>query len=98
MLIPSKKKTGILHIITNFRHLNLRLVTLNCNFPLVQDAIQILGTSECESISVIDLRDADHTLRLSAESQQYCGITLYDGSDTYIYQKLGMGLSVSTVI
>ena len=83
--------SGIPSIITDFRHLNPRLVRLNCSFPLVRDAIQILGTLECELISVIDLRDAHHTLRLSDESQKYCGITPYYGSDTYLYQRLGMG-------
>ena len=97
MLIP-RKMSGIPCIITDFRHLNSRLVRLNCSFPLVRDAIQILGASECELISVIDLRDVYHTLRLSTESQKYCGITPYYGSDTYLYQRLGMGLSVSPAI
>ena len=90
--------SGIPHIITDFRHLNSRLVRLNCSFPLVRDAMQVLGASECELMSVIDLRDAYHTLRLSTESQKYCGITPYYGSDTYLYQRLGMGLSVSPAI
>ena len=78
MLIP-RRMPGIPCIITDFRHLNPRLVILNCSFPLVMDAIQILGGSECELISDIDLRDAYHTLRLPTESQQYCGITLNYG-------------------
>ena len=78
MLIP-RKMSGSPCIITDFRHLNSRLVRLNCSFPLVRDAIQILGASECESISVIGLRDAYHTLRLSTDSQKYCGITPYYG-------------------
>ena len=97
MLIPGKM-SGIPWIITDFRHLNSRLVRLNCSFPLVRGAIQILGASECGLFSVIDLRDAYHTLRLSTESQKYCGITLYYGSDTYLYQRLGMGVSVSPAI
>ena len=87
MLIP-RKMSGIPCIITDFRHLNSRLVRLNCSFPLVRDAIQILGASECELISVIDLRDAYHTLRLSTESQKYCGITPYYGSYTYFIKDL----------
>ena len=90
--------SGIPCIITDFRYLNSRLVRLNCSFPLVRDAIQIQGASECELISVIDLRDAYHTLRLSTESQKYHGITPYYGSDTYLYQRLHMGLSVSPAI
>ena len=97
ILIP-RKMSGITWIITDFRHLNSRLVRPNCSFPLIRDAIQILGASECELISVIDLRDAYHTLRLSTDSQKYCGITPYYGSDTYLYQRLGMDLSVSLAI
>ena len=89
---------GIPHIITDFRHLNSRLVRLNCSFPLVRDAIQILVASQCELISVIYLKDVYHTFRLSAQSQKYCGITPHYGSDTYLYQRRGMGLSVSPAI
>ena len=73
-------------------------MTLNPSIPLVRDAIQILGTSGCEVLSLADLRDAYHTLKLSKKSQKYCGITPYYGSDSYLYQRLGMGLSVSQVI
>ena len=64
VLIP-RKTSSIPHIITDLKHLNSRHVRLNYSFPLVRDPIQILGASECELISVIDLRDAYHTLRLS---------------------------------
>ena len=97
MLLP-RKQGGIPRIVTDFRHLNSRLVTLQPSIPLVRDAIQILGASGCEVISIIDLRDAYHTIRLAKLSQQYCGITPYYGSDTYLYQRLGMGLSVSPAI
>ena len=58
----------------------------------MRDAIQILGNSGAEVLSLADLRDAYHTLRLSKKSQKYCGITPYYGSDSYLYQRLGMGL------
>ena len=94
IMLIHRKMSHIPCIITDFRYPNSRLVRLNCSFPLVRDAIQILGSSECELISVIGLRDAYHTLRLSAESQKYCGSTPYYGSDTYLYQRLGVGLTV----
>ena len=82
MLIP-RKLTGIPRIVTDLRHLNSRVVTLQPSIPL--DAIQILGSSGSEVFSLADLRDADHTLRLSKRSQKFCGITPYYGSDsTYI--------------
>ena len=97
MLIP-RKLSGIPRIVTDFRHLNSRLVTLQPSIPLVKDAIQILGASGCETLSLADLRDAYHTLRLSERSKKFCGITPYYGSDSYLYQRLGMGLSVSPAI
>ena len=97
MLIP-RKQGGIPRIVTDFRHLNSRLVVLQPSIPLIRDAIQIIGASGCEVISLIDLRDAYHTLPLSPKSKKYCGITPYYGSSTYIYQRLGIGLSVSPAI
>ena len=97
MLIP-RKLTCIPRIVTDFRHLNSRLVTLQPSIPLVRDAIQILGSSGSKVLSLADLRDAYHTLRLSKRSQKFCGITPYYGSDSYLYQRLGMGLSVSPAI
>ena len=97
MLIP-RKLTGIPRIVTDFRHLNSRLVTLQPSIPLVRDAIQILGSSGSEVLSLADLRDAYHTLILSKRSQKFCGITPYYGSDSNLYQRLGMGLSVSPAI
>ena len=97
MLIP-RKLSGIPRIVTDFRHLNSRLVTLQPSIPLVRDAIQILGASGCEILSLADLRDAYHTHRLSERSKKFCGITPYYGSDSYLYQRLGMGLSVSPAI
>jgi hypothetical protein len=97
MLIP-RKLGGLPRIVTDFRHLNSRLVRLNPSIPLVRDAIQILGAAECDVLSVIDLRDAYHTINLARESQQFCGITPYYGSPSYQYQVLPMGLSVSPAI
>ena len=97
MLIP-RKLTGIPRIVTDFRHLNSRLVTLQPSIPLVRDAIQILGNSGVEVLILADVRDAYHTLRLSKKSQKYCRITPYYGSDSYLYQRLGMGLSVFPAI
>ena len=86
MPIP-RKNSDILRIVADFKHLNSRLPQLNMSFPLVKECIQTIGASQCEVMSVIDLRDAYHTLRLSPNSQQYCGITPYYGSDTYLYKR-----------
>ena len=67
-------------------------------FPLVRECIQAIGASQCEGMSVIDLRDAYHTLQLAPSSQQYTGITPYYGVDTYQYLRMAMGLSISPAI
>ena len=97
MLIP-RKLTGRPRVVSDFRVLNTRLKLLQCSTPLVRDVVQQLGVSGSEIASVVDLRDAFHSLRLAIESQKYLGITPYYGSPTYIYQRLGMGLSVSPAI
>ena len=85
-------------IVGDFRYLNKRLVKLNMTFPLVRECIQAIGASKCEVMSVIDLQDAYHMLRLAPLSQQYTGITPYYGTDTYQYLRMVMELSISPAI
>ena len=54
-----------------------------------------IGNSGCQVFTVIDLRDAYHTLRLAKASQKFCGITPYYGAPTYHYLRMGMGMSCS---
>ena len=75
LMLTPRKLIGIPRIVTDFRHLKSSLVTLQPSIPLLRDAIHILGASGCEVLSLADLRDAYHTLRLSKKSQKYCGIT-----------------------
>ncbi len=98
MLIPRKNSSMLYRTVVDFRVLNSRIVSINPSIPLVRDAMQQIGSSECEILSVIDLRDAYHTLRLDKESQQYCGITPYSGSPSYLMTHLPMGLSISPVV
>ena len=48
--------------------------------------------------SVLDLKDAFHSLRLSENSKKFCGILPYFGSASYLYQRLLMGLNISPSI
>ena len=97
MAIP-RKNSDIPRVVGDFRYLNKRLVKLNMTFQLVRECIQAIGASQCEVMSVIDLRDAYHTLGLAPSSQQYTGITSYYGADTYQYLRMAMGLSISPAI
>ena len=58
----------------------------------------MLGNSKCEVLSVLDLKDAFHSLRLSENSKRYCGILPYFGSASYLYQRMLMELNISPSI
>ena len=58
----------------------------------------MLGSSTCEVLSVLDLKYAFHSLRLSENLKRYCGILPYLGSTSYLYQRMPMGLKISPSI
>ena len=82
-------------VVTDFRHLNTRIAKNNLAYPLVKDTFTALGNSKCEVLSVLDLKDAFHSLRLSEKSKKYCGILPYFGRAFYLYQRIPMGLNIS---
>ena len=57
------------------------------------DVLNILGNSRCECLTCCDLKDAYHSIPLSEESKEYCGILPYFGSPIYRYEVLPMGIS-----
>ena len=76
----------------------MRIAKNNFAYPLLRDTFALLGSSKCEVMSVLDLKDAFHSLRLSEKSQKHCGILPYYGSASYLYQRMPMGLNVSPPI
>ena len=85
-------------VVTDFRHLNVRIVKNNLAYPLGRDTFSVLGNSKCEVLSVFDLKDAFHSLRLLEDSKRYCSILPYFGSATYIYHRMPIGLNISPSI
>ena len=75
VMLISRKLTKDKRVVTDFRHLNVRIAKNNLAYPLVRDTFSVLGNSKCEVLSVLDLKDAFHSLRLSENSMKYCGIT-----------------------
>ena len=65
---------------------------------MVKDIFTMLGNSKCKVLSVLDLKDTFHLLKLSENSKKYCGILPYFGSASYLYQRMPMGLNVSPPI
>ena len=98
VMLISRKLTKDKRVVTDFRHLNTRIAKNNLAYPLVRDMISVLGSSKCEVLSVLDLKDTFHLLRLSENSKRYCGILPYFGSTSYLYQRMPMGLNISPSI
>ena len=96
MLISRKVKDK--RAITDFRHLNVKTAKSNLAYPLLKDTFSVLGSSQYKVISVLDLKDGFHSLRLSDNSKGYCGILPYFGSASYLYQRIPMGLNISLSI
>ena len=44
-------------LVTDFRHLNVRVVKNNLAYPLVMDTFSVLSNSKCEVLSVLGLKD-----------------------------------------
>ena len=74
VMLTSRKLTQDKRVVTDFRHLNTRIAKNNLAYPLVKDRFTTLGNSKCKVLSVLDLKDAFHPLRLSEKSKKYCGI------------------------
>ena len=57
-------------VVTDFRHLNMQIAKNDLAYPLLKDTFTLLGCSKCEVLSVLDLKDAFHILRLSGNSRK----------------------------
>ena len=97
MLISHKLKQDK-RVVTDFRHLNVRIAENNLAYPLVRDTFLVLGNSKCKVLSVLDLKDAFHSLWLSDQVKKFCGILPYFGSTSCIYQRMLMALNISPSI
>ena len=85
-------------VVTEFRHLNMRIAKNNLDYSLLKDMFTLLGSSKYEVFSVLDLKDAFHLLRLTENSKKYCGMLPYFGSASYLYQRMPIGLNISPVV
>ena len=98
VMLINRKLTKDKRVVTDFRHLNMRIAKTILAYPLVRDVFSMLGSSRCEVLSVLDLKDAFHSLSLSENSKRYCGILPYYGSASYLYQRMPVGLNISPSI
>ena len=97
-MLISRKVTQDKRVVTDFRHLNMKIARNNLTYPLLKDTFTLLGGSKCEALSVPDLKDAFHLLRLTENSKKYCGILPYFGSASYLYERMPMVLNISPAV
>ena len=69
VMLISHKLMQDKRVVTDFRDLNIRIAKNNLAYPLVRDTFSVLGNSKCEVLSVLDLKDAFHSLRLLEEAK-----------------------------
>ena len=98
VMLISRKLTQDKRVVADFRYLNVRIAKNKLAYPLVRDTFSVLGNSKCEVLSVLDLKDTFHLLRVAEDSKRYCGILPYFGSASYIYQGMPKGLNISPSI
>ena len=89
-MLISRKVTKDKTVVTDFRHLNVRIAKNNLAYPPLKNTFLVLGSSRCEVLSVLDLKDAFHSLRLLENSSRYCGFLPYFASVSHLYQRMSM--------
>ena len=69
-MLISRKMTKDKRVVMDFRHLNMHITKNNLAYPLLKDTFLMLGSSKCEVMSVLDLKDTFHLLRLMENSKK----------------------------
>ena len=59
VMLISQKVTQDKRVVTDFRHLNMRIAKNNLAYPLLKDMFMLLGGSKCKVLSVLNLKDAE---------------------------------------
>ena len=95
VMLITRKLTNDKRPIVNFRLLSTRILRKNTSIPLMSDVLSILGNSECEVVSCVDIKDS---IKLTEQSKEYCGILPYFGSPIYRYEVFPMGIACAPQI
>ena len=52
VMLIRRKVTQDKRVVTDFRHLNIRIAKNNLNYALLKDTFSLLGSSRCKELSV----------------------------------------------
>ena len=97
-MLITRKLTKDKRLEVDFRLLITRILRKNTSIPLMSDVFNILGNSECEVLSCLDLKDAYHSIPLTDKSKEYCDILPYFGSPIYRNEVLPMRIACAPQI
>ena len=98
IMLITRKLTKDKRPVVDFRLLNTRILRRNTSIPFMSDVLSILGNSECEVVSCVDIKDVYHLIRLTEESKEYFGILQYFGSPICRYEVLPVGIACALQI
>ena len=56
VMLIRRKVTQDKTVVTDFRHLNIRIAKNNLAYPLLKDTFSVFGSSRCKVLSVLDLK------------------------------------------
>ena len=65
VMLISRNVTQDKGVVMDFRHFNIRIAKNKLAYPLLKETFSVLGSSRCEVLLVLYLKDAFHSLRLS---------------------------------
>ena len=68
VMLINRKVTKDKRVVTDFRHLHVKIAKNNLAYPSLKDTFSVLDSPKCEVLSVLDLKDAFHSLRLLENS------------------------------
>ena len=98
VMLITHKLTNDKRPVVDYRLHNTRILHRNTSIPLISDVLSILGNSDCELLSCVDIKDAFHSIPVTDKSKEFCGILPYFGSPIYRYEVLPMAITCAPQI
>ena len=78
VMLISRKVVKDKTVITDFRQSNVRIAKNNLAYPLLKDTFSVLGSSRCEILSLLDLKDAFQFFKAFRKLKKIlCNLTIF---------------------
>ena len=78
--------------------MNARIANIDLAYLLLKYTFSLLESFRCKVLSVLNLKDTFHSLRISKNLKRFCGILICLGSTSYIFQRVPLGLNIFPAI